>query len=491
MTAREVGGFVNAAGTFVAGHFRIGAEGAGAGDLAFFEVGGEDLFWGDSFFDPVHEGGEPVGVGAAGTARAVEHAGDHEESIEIAGGCGAEAFADGFVVFNAGERVDLLVGPARVLDDFAAALFEGGEVGVPGVEVLGGFGGAGWVLVEIELGIGPGGAGRGIEDVELHLAFRAREDGFVGGDEVVGPDQFAADGFAGEEELAFAVADAAVDFREGGHLRGSEAGGAVSSGAKGEVAFGLEVATAGVVDDAVGEAVDAVTFLVDELVEEGELFGGECRVAELGLGDPDASHDVAGEEEAGGTDDEAVEILGVALGFLQALAAAGGAADPIGVTGAGGVISLDDLLRENGGFVDGEVGEIDELAMGVGIFGGEVGEGGEGFFGGVVAGVGGDGGEAEAEGGIDGSEADDAGGAAVADHLETLVPVGGELEGEAGFGPDDAAEVAVGGEFVSSGDEGGGVEGDRFTEVFSGEGVAWDGGCRGEEGGGGEERGEE
>ena len=120
-----------------------------------------------------------------------------------------------------------------------------------------------------------------------------------------------------------------------------------------------------------------------------------------------------------------------------------------------------------------------------------MGEGGEGLFGGVVTGVGRDGGEALAQSEVDGGEADDAGGASVADHLESLVPIGGEFEGEAGFGPDDPADVTVGGEFVCRRDEGGGVESDLLAERLGGEAVARDGGGRGEEGRDGEEGGEE
>ena len=62
---------------------------------------------------------------------------------------------------------------------------------------------------------------------------------------------------------------------------------------------------------------------------------------------------------------------------------------------------------------------------------------------------------------------------------------------EAGFGPDDPADVTVGGEFVCRRDEGGGVESDLLAERLGGEAVARDGGGRGEEGRDGEEGGEE
>ncbi len=211
--------------------------------------------------------------------------------------------------------------------------------------------------------------------------------------------------------------------------------------------------------------------------------GGDRAVTGLRLADPDAAGDVASEVDGRCADDETVEVFGKALSFLHALTAAGGAADPVGIARRGSVVGLDHLLRENGGFVNGEPGEIEELAACVEIGGGFVSEAGKGILCSVVPGIGGGRCEAMADRAIDRSETDGTGGAAVAHHLEAFVPFGGELDGELIFGPDDAADVAVLGEIALGGDERGRADFDFIAEVVGEEGIAGNGGFRGVQGG--------
>ena len=73
--------------------------------------------------------------------------------------------------------------------------------------------------------------------------------------------------------------------------------------------------------------------------------------------------------KARGADDEAVEILGIALRFLHALSAAGGAASPIRIFRRFAVIGFDDLFGKHRGFVNREIGEVLQLAQSVGFSG--------------------------------------------------------------------------------------------------------------------------
>ena len=264
-----------------------------------------------------------------------------------------------------------------------------------------------------------------MEHGELHLAFGARQNRPARGNEVVGPHGLAAYELSGENLLAPGIARAAINLLKGVDLRGREAVRAIGSGAFNDVVRWVEGAGTGIVDETVFEAVECVALLVDGLREQWKLFGRDRAAAHLGLPYPEAARDVAGERDTGGSDHETVEIVRVALGFLEALATAGGASNPVGVFRSGTIVGFYDAFGEHGGFVDREVGEVDEFAVAVGILGRNVSKGGERFSCGVVAGVCRGGGKALAHGVVYRAETNSTGGASVADHLKAVVPFGG------------------------------------------------------------------
>ena len=116
--------------------------------------------------------------------------------------------------------------------------------------------------------------------------------------------------------------------------------------------------------------------------------------------------------------DDAVVILGVALGFHERLAAAVGAGAEVGALRALAVEGVQDGLGFHGRFVDGAIAEVGDL-LGVIERPGGIGAAG------MVAGIGGGGGVVVGHGVRQLVVADGARETAVADALELAVPVGG------------------------------------------------------------------
>lgn len=401
------------------------ADGFSAGDLAgLYGLGS------DACFDPLDERGDGIeGVGAH-AATTVEHAGDHEEAGEVRGGF-PHSGGNLFVVFDGGPGIQLRIGPAEVHEEFPAALAEGGEVGVGGVDGLVDEVEARDVFVDVEGADGLGWIRTGGGDVAEELL------GVVGPDAAAigtangltepaagctGDDDFGTNGPAGEEAFALA-GDVGVDAFDGGDFGGGETGGAgLGGGAAVEIAGGLEVAARRGCDEAVHQSVGGVALGVDRFGEEREFCRGKG-IGVLALHPIGASDHVARVEERGGAGDDAIEVIGEALGEGEALAAALGAAVVVGAGGGGAVVGADEHFGGLGGDVEGAEAEIEEfLAV--------EGEAGSGFLGGGVAGIGGGGGEAGGEGagmigdaarGIEGFASP----AAVTEHVEAAVPVGG------------------------------------------------------------------
>lgn len=204
----------------------------------------------------------------------------------------------------------------------------------------------------------------------------------------------------------------------------------------------VEVALQRILNQPVLQAIERVAFIVNALRERGQLL--RCNLAGT-ITDrniiPDRLHLQAAQEQHRSANHVSVEILRVALRFHQALAAASRTAHPIRITRVGPIVGADDFLGKQSGFVHGEIAVIDHLARGIGIVRAGIGEGGSGFLHRVVARVGGGRCVALAHRSID--VADCSGPAAVADHLKAAVPIGWQLQSESGFGPDNAANVAM------------------------------------------------
>ena len=92
----------------------------------------------------------------------------------------------------------------------------------------------------------------------------------------------------------------------------------------------------------------------------------------------------------GSSGDDAVEVVGVALGFHEALLASGGAAFPVGALLRLAVEGGDDRFGFYGGLVLGAIAEVDDL------FGMAEGEAGVGVIA-MVTGIGGGGGVSVAD----------------------------------------------------------------------------------------------
>ena len=155
---------------------------------------------------------------------------------------------------------------------------------------------------------------------------------------------------------------------------------------------------------------------------------------------------MAGEEVfpviGGGSGDDAVEVVGVALGFHEALLASGGAALPVGALLRLAVEGGDDRFGFYGRFVLGAIAEVDDLfrmvegVAGVGVIA-------------MVTGIGGGGGVSVADGACHEMNRGCSEEAYVADLEKTVVPTGGghpDLEADDGVGDrrDGSGDAAEG-----------------------------------------------
>src|SRR5690606_21126880 len=119
------------------------------------------------------------------------------------------------------------------------------------------------------------------------------------------------------------------------------------------------------------EAVGGVAGGHDLALQEGELVGAEDLVAvAVGVDGGDPGEELPGqcdEVVAGGAGDDAVEVVGVALGLHQRLPSAVGASGEVGVPWGLPVVGLGDGLGGQRGDVFGAVSGVDaQLRVGVG-----------------------------------------------------------------------------------------------------------------------------
>src|SRR5205814_1059682 len=99
-------------------------------------------------------------------------------------------------------------------------------------------------------------------------------------------------------------------------------------------------------------------------VVKGRVFLGGNVAGGVTIGDlrhPHLCALQAGGVVGRGAGDDAVVVVGEALGFGEGLTAAGGASVPEGQLGSGAVVAGGDGFGGDGHFVDGAVGEVEEL----------------------------------------------------------------------------------------------------------------------------------
>src|SRR6185312_9324909 len=127
-----------------------------------------------------------------------------------------------------------------------------------------------------------------------------------------------------------------------------------------EELVGIEFAARGVFKDTVLRAVICVAGGEHSFVDYGVFRGGDVGGLVLvgGLFDPHGLRGAAGPVEARGAGDNAVEIVGIALGFHHGGAAAGGATGPVRVFRGACVERGDDGFRGDGHFVGGAVAVV-------------------------------------------------------------------------------------------------------------------------------------
>jgi hypothetical protein len=205
----------------------------------------------------------------------------------------------------------------------------------------------------------------------------------------------------------------------------------------------IDVAGAGVSNDAILDAVGGVAGVEGGLMEDGELVLREgARGREVsGLFDPDSASEETFPVVGGGSGDDAVEVGGITLSLHKTLPASGGAPAPVGLCGGSIVEGGDDGLGLDGGLVDGAISEVDDLFR---VAEGEASVG----HGALVTGVGGRDSVALANGACHEAIPGTSGEAAVADSHKPVVPAGDghpDLELDRGVGnrrdgADDAAE---------------------------------------------------
>ncbi len=437
---------------------------------------GEDRAGSLIVFDPSGEGCVEIEYVGAVTAVAVPHTGGQVEA-HGGGSRRASGLEDGIVVIDGVLRCDEPVGEAVIEDEFAAAGEEGIEVGIgcgegSAVDLLR----DGDIAVEVEGAGGPLGVFE--DDVsEVRASNRKpwRGEGV--------PCDLAAGFEAGEDLFVGArVGRAGVDFARGFDLFGRETGGGFGAFALGDC--GIEVAGEGIPDDAILDAVGCVAGIECGLMEDGELLvrqiAGGREVG--GLFNPDGAGEEMLKVIGGGSGDDAVEVVRVALSFHEALPASGGAAIPVGALLRFAIEGGDDCFGFYGRLVLGAITVVDDL------FRMAEGEASVGVVT-MVTGIGGGGGVSVADGGCHEMNPWCSGEAPVANLEKPVVPVGGrhpDLEADDGVGDGrdgsgDAAEERepverrAGGLVVKGGEVAllGACEGDgRVGELESAEALA-------------------
>ena len=256
---------------------------------------------------------------------------------------------------------------------------------------------------------------------------------------------------------------------EGVELRGSEAGGSVGGG-RAQQGLVVEVAAAGVDDDAVDEAVEAVALAEHLGADGGEEGDGDVRGGVDGQvvrAELDGPRLQVGGPPRGRARQHAVEVGRVQLDVLEALPPARRAAGVVGVADRAAVVGRDELLAKHDAAVHRTVAPVDLLLR-------QVQRPADVARRGVVAGVGGDDGEAVLQAGAHVGVVDAAGEPAIAHGEEPLVPLVGEEEAERKRGGGGGCHVH---EDRTKGGEVGGEGG--ITEVVRvskrGVGTVWDG----------------
>ena len=219
-------------------------------------------------------------------------------------------------------------------------------------------------------------------------------------------------------ELAPGRAHAGLDVANRLHLLRREAGVGILAGLAQEHRR-IELALARIVDHAVLDAVDQIAGICGRLAEDRRLGGWDValRVLQRRHRIPEVRAGVEARPVVGRVaGDEAVEVLGIALRLHQTLLAALGAADVVGVLRRLAVIRARNRLAVHGRHVRAAMAEIgDEVRPAEGPRGIE-------RAGADVAGVGARSGITARKGQPHRAVADDAGRAAVADHLELAIP---------------------------------------------------------------------
>ncbi len=294
------------------------------------------------------------------------YAWQHVETDKAVGGVGAHGLRDSVVIVNGVDGRDGGIGPAVIDDEFAATGLKGFEIRVGGVELIGHFG-VGGIEGGGRIGflIAPG------RVIENHVALEAFAVEHAGGEagfgacDPSGPTTTAifATGFVARiNRFAFGVAGAVIDVLERNGLRGGEAFCRV--GAFADDGGGVKVASGGIAENAVFQTVGGVTGGEYGFSDGGNFFFGDVarRVFEHGLG---GGVKIGGEEMgpkvSGRAGEDAVVIVGKALGFHERLAAAVGTTGEVGVFRCIAIEGLDDRFGLDGHFVDGAIAEVGDF----------------------------------------------------------------------------------------------------------------------------------
>lgn len=294
------------------------------------------------------------------------HAGDEEEAVEVGNGdvVRGKSVEDLRMVVDGGLSRDRTVSETVVVQEFAAARIEGGDVEVVGSRVTGvdGFGKSdesravpvcfpvpGIAETEHVLDI--------IKAETRGLVFAHQADGGV-------PLPFTANLETGEDQASVCFVPARVPLLESDELVVGEAFGGVGCRALAEESLRAELAAEGVLDDVIDDTVLTValakSFSANDAVE---LVGDMVRLVrgQIDLSDPAVPElEMVGPPRRG-TSDNAVEVLREQLDFAQTLTTAGTAAAVVTVGDGAVVVRFGDLLAVHDGLVERAVAPVDLL----------------------------------------------------------------------------------------------------------------------------------
>src|SRR6266567_1536954 len=133
--AGEVRGIVRAAGAFVLGNLRIGAQWPRSRDLAIGNTRCNDLLGRLSFLYPLLERGDHVEAIWTFATAAGSHSRDHKQTYPIGGLRTAAHFVQhALVVMDGRQRRHILIAPAVIHQKLAAVLRERRKVGVDRID---------------------------------------------------------------------------------------------------------------------------------------------------------------------------------------------------------------------------------------------------------------------------------------------------------------------------------------------------------------------